>query len=85
MKALFNKQDLGIIFFLVFLHIFPLIIYMLLYCSNIPSHYSRVPLDTDLLEKFPDIKAKVAKKLEWLGNEQLSVLRTLMSVYIINC
>jgi len=35
-------------------------------------------LDSDFLEEFPDIRNKVAKKLEGLGNDQLSVLRLLM-------
>ncbi|XP_025197192.1 uncharacterized protein LOC112595979 isoform X2 [Melanaphis sacchari] len=38
----------------------------------------RAPLDTDFLEEFPDIRNKVAKKLEWLGNDQLTVLRLLI-------
>ncbi|NP_001233122.1 uncharacterized protein LOC100160766 [Acyrthosiphon pisum] len=38
----------------------------------------RAPLDTEFLEEFPDIRTKVAKKLEWLGNDQLSVLRLLI-------
>ncbi|KAE9544191.1 hypothetical protein AGLY_001370 [Aphis glycines] len=38
----------------------------------------RAPLDTELLEEFPDIRNKVAKKLEWLGNDQLSILRLLI-------
>ncbi|KAL4092377.1 hypothetical protein QTP88_026892 [Uroleucon formosanum] len=38
----------------------------------------RAPLDTHFLEEFPDIRIKVAKKLEWLGNDQLSVLRLLI-------
>uniref|UniRef100_A0A2S2NEL0 Uncharacterized protein n=1 Tax=Schizaphis graminum TaxID=13262 RepID=A0A2S2NEL0_SCHGA len=38
----------------------------------------RAPLDSDFLEEFPDIRNKVAKKLEGLGNDQLSVLRLLI-------
>ncbi|XP_025197191.1 uncharacterized protein LOC112595979 isoform X1 [Melanaphis sacchari] len=45
----------------------------------------RAPLDTDFLEEFPDIRNKVAKKLEWLGNDQLTVLRLLIGrVFSIN-
>jgi len=35
-------------------------------------------LDTEILEEFPDIRNKVAKKLERHGNDQLSALRLLM-------
>lgn len=38
----------------------------------------RATLDTDFLEEFPDIRTKVVKKLEWVGNDQLSILRSLM-------
>jgi len=38
-------------------------------------HCFRSPLDADILEEFPDVRAKVAKKLEWVGNEQVAFLR----------
>ncbi|XP_025416050.1 uncharacterized protein LOC112687520 [Sipha flava] len=37
----------------------------------------RAALDLDFLEEFPDIRTRVAKKLEYVGNEQLSILRSL--------
>ncbi|XP_050532232.1 uncharacterized protein LOC126900508 [Daktulosphaira vitifoliae] len=39
----------------------------------------KAPLDIDLLNEFPDIRMKVAKKLEWLGNEQLGILQLFLN------
>ncbi|VVC42376.1 Hypothetical protein CINCED_3A015161 [Cinara cedri] len=38
----------------------------------------RVSLEADFLEEFPDIRTKLAKKLERFSNEQLSVLHSLI-------
>jgi len=44
-------------------------------------YFFRAPIDLQLLEEYPDVRIKTAKKLEWVGNEQLSILRLLMQVF----
>lgn len=52
--------------------------YHIIYFCNVFFIFFRVPLDTDLLEEFPDIKMKLVKKLECIAKEKFTILRSLV-------